>query len=68
MQPVPPLVPGVPLPRPGDHLVIEAIAYHRGQIYVVAKFLPGPFQPWTRICLVYTHWMFNDEVSIPVIQ
>ena len=68
MDEVPPLEPGVPLPRPVDHLVVEAVAYHGGRIYIVASYVSGFWQPRTRIILVYSHWGFNGVVSIPVIM
>jgi hypothetical protein len=62
----PELTPGVPLPRMGDHLIIEQVVMHRTtrQIFIIVRLYDRSrrFAPPTRLVVEYVHWLMWESV------
>ena len=60
----PELIPGVPRPRAGDHLIIERMVMHRTtrQIFIIVRWYEGGFAPPARLVVEYNYWLLWEPV------
>jgi hypothetical protein len=63
----PDVLPGVPMPRPGDHLIVQSVVMHNRtrDIYIVVKMYQGAFVPPVRMVMRYNYWNHGWGLLLP---